>query len=83
MAISEIAHHFVGLFRHERLVLALLQRVVDSFADTIGVGKYHGALLHKDIRCVRMTILSSRRENGLKERFVRLQDISVTLERTG
>jgi len=35
VAVSKIAHHLARLLRHERLVLPLLQRIIDGFANVV------------------------------------------------
>lgn len=71
VAVSEIAHDFTGLLRHEGFLLSLFQRVVDRFANVVRMSEEVSTLFHVDVGRVCVPIFSSPREHTFKERFVR------------
>jgi len=78
MPMGEVAHHFPGLLPHERLVLTLLQRVVDGLADILGVGEQHLTLPHEKMGCVDEAIFARPGKDALEESLVRIKDVAIS-----
>src|SRR6185437_10759942 len=78
MPMRKVTHHFAGLFTHERLVLTFLQRVVDGFADILGVSEQHRAFPDEKAGCVGETILARPGKDAFKKCFVRMKHVAVS-----
>src|SRR6266511_4024139 len=75
--VGGIPHDLAGLVDHERFVLAIAQRIVDSGANILRMSKLHLALDDSVVRQDRQSIFSRPRIDGLEERSMRRQNVLV------